>query len=190
MAAGLLIPCICNLWGKWESVCFRWVKCCPWCFLVRNPGLWEALSVVGPLKQVRLPVTPHCPCSQSSDTFGEHNYALAFPKDGRGSPGHGDLVPADGKPCSSCWEWYICDHWSYCGVESYLGHWEHWAVTWNLPAALKFCVLVWHQLLLIQPLDELWGGDSDCPQRMWSHGVWVRTCLSPSQHKASLGCLT
>lgn len=103
----LLIPCICGLLGKWESVCFRWVKCCPRCFPVRNPGLWEALSAVGPLEQVRLPVTPHCPSSHSSDTgstFRQHSCALAFPRDGGGSPGHGGLVPADGKPCSSWWE--------------------------------------------------------------------------------------
>lgn len=103
MAAGLhsdgyvlLIPYICNLLGKWESVCFRWVKCCPCCLLVRNPGLWEALSVVGPLEQVRLPVTPHCPCSHPSDpgtTFRQHSWALAFPKAGGGSSMENTAAP-------------------------------------------------------------------------------------------------
>lgn len=104
------------------GVCFRWVKCFPWRFLVRNPGLWEALSVVGPVEQVRLPVTPHLPCSPSSDTgttFTQHSWALAFPRGGGGSP-------EPQRAHTSCWKTTVILLWSLKLL------WD-----WELPGTLR-----------------------------------------------------
>lgn len=175
MAAGLcsdgyvlLIPYICNLLGKWESVCFGWVKGCPWYFLVKNPRLWEATECCWPSGAGEAscdpPTAPVHTRLTPSDSTAVPWLFQGVPEAALGTGGSYQVMENPGGSSASVTTEITVRLRVTWDTES----------TWNLPAALKeFCLLVWHRFLLIQPLDELWAGYSDSPQRRWSQGVWA-----------------